>query len=175
MQHKTERPLSKRVVILAVLAALLLVCAGFFCAAMLFAPQPENGAEQNTGVVLDKNAVAFTNDALEASEAHEQLSIRFPVYPEITIEKDKSYIPIVLANPAGNPCYFTFHVSVKESGDVLYTSGLVEPGMAIERIELEKTLEPGDYTLVIDIGTSALEDQTQMNGGSVETALHVTE
>lgn len=83
MQHKTERPLSKRVVILAVLAALLLVCAGFFCAAMLFAPQTENGAEQNTGVVLDKNAVAFTNDALEASEAHEQLSIRFPDTPEI--------------------------------------------------------------------------------------------
>ncbi|MGN0479896.1 MAG: hypothetical protein ACI4GO_10735 [Hominenteromicrobium sp.] len=175
MQRKTDNPVQKRILFLTVWVVLLLVLACMLCALLFSAPGGQTETVRNTGVVLDKDAVAFTGDTASSSENQEQLSIRFPVYPEITITADKTYIPIVLANPEGNPCYFAFCVSVRESGEPLYQSDMVAPGMAIEGFSLKQTLEPGTYTLVIDVATSSLEDQAEMNGGSVETVLHVTD
>ena len=141
---------------------------------MWFRTENNEPEEMSAGVILDKNAVAYTNQELkEASENAVPGSIRFPGYPDVTVKSSTMEIPIVLANPEGNPCYFQFSVVVEETGEKLLQSDWVEPGKAIEGIALSEPLEAGDYQLVLQISTSALESGTTMNGGNVKTGLHV--
>lgn len=123
------------------------------------------------GISLDKNAEEYSD---ETKDQEEQDSIRFPGYPEITVEENQDRIPIVLTNPEVNPCYFQFSVSL-DDGKPVYESDWVKPGDAIRGFQLEKPLEPGDYKMKIAIATKALDTGNSMNGGSVETILHITE
>lgn len=61
------------------------------------------------------------------------------------------------------------------TGKPVYESDWVKPGDAIRGFQLEKPLEPGDYKMKIAIATKALDTGNSMNGGSVETILHITE
>lgn len=54
--------------------------------------------------------------------------IRIPGYPSITVPADTTDIEMNLENPAGNPCYFTFELVLKDTNETLYTSKMVEPG-----------------------------------------------
>ena len=78
-----------------------------------------------------------------------------------------------LENPAGNPCYFTFELVLKDTNETLYTSKMVEPGKAITNVTLSHGLEKGEYQAVIKISTASLEDGSAMNGANVETTLIV--
>lgn len=78
-----------------------------------------------------------------------------------------------LENPAGNPCYFTFELVLKDTNETLYTSKMVEPGKAITNVTLSHGLENGEYPAVIKISTASLEDGSAMNGANVETTLIV--
>lgn len=148
---------------------LFLLCAGVGIG--LFFSNKQNVPEGGGGIKLDKNAEEYVGDD---STAGKQKSIRFPGYPEITIESGSGRIPVVLINPKVNPCYFQFRVSL-DGGSPIYESDWVKPGDAIRGFDLEDALEPGDYEMSIAIATKSLETEEDMNGGNVRTTLHVTE
>ena len=151
---------------------ILVLLAGILLGAGIIHMAVTNNAESgNSGVQLDKNAVSFSGNA-DAVE-NEQVSIRFPGYPEISVRSEEMEIPIVLTNPEGNLCYFQFRVTIEETGQELLNSGWVEPGSAIRGIGLDEALGSGDYQLLIQIATGSLNDRSAMNGGTVRTGLHV--
>ena len=155
-----------------ILIAAVLLCLGVGIGFFVFGSNSSHEEENNRqGIQLDKDSVDIEG---ETAAAPQQISIKFPGYPDITIKKDSSAIPIVLTNPEGNPCYFQFSVSL-DGGEAIYNSQWVEPGKAIQGFSLDTALEPGDYEMKISISTRSLEDQSPMNGGSVKTMLHVTE
>jgi len=80
---------------------------------------------------------------------------------------------MALLNPEGNPCYFTFELVLKDSGESLYQSKMVPPGQAITEITLARALPAGEYNATIKITTTSLEDGSAMNGANVETVLNV--
>ena len=140
------------------------------CVALLAGIYYRSGnADNANGVTIDKSAENYDPD--ETEETSQMIS--FPGNEDITIGTSDTSIPIVLANPDGNPCTFQFDLSLEESDALSYTSGLVEPGKAIKGVTLDEPLPVGDYTLDINISTSSLTDQSPMNGGTVKTALHV--
>lgn len=83
-------------------------------------------------------------------------------------------ISVFLSNPKGNPCYFSFDITLKDSGEVIYTSNMVQPGDAIRKINLSKPLEVGKYTAVVHIRTNELETGNEMNSSSFEVELTVS-
>lgn len=121
------------------------------------------------GMSIQKDVI----DMNEGETAEEPEEIQFPGYPDITISAEADHIPIILTNPKGNPCYFKFQIKVKETGQDILESELIEPGKAIDGIDLEKTPEIGKYTLMIQISTYSLEDQSMMNGATVQAVLNV--
>lgn len=145
---------------------LLVLCAGVGIG--LTMSRKENTTDGGQGVMLDKSAEGYTADDSDK----EQSSIRFPGYPEITIESGSSRLPIVLTNPETNPCYFQFSVSL-DGGTPIYESDWVKPGNAIRGFDLETSLEPGDYEMSIVIATRSLDTEENMNGGNIRTTLHV--
>ena len=101
------------------------------------------------------------------------MGIKIPGYPSITIPANQQEVTVALLNPEGNPCYFTFVLLLKDTGEVLYTSKLVPPGQVISSITLSRALSAGEYNAVIRISTASLEDGSAMNGANVETVLIV--
>lgn len=100
--------------------------------------------------------------------------IVIPGYGEILLDADTRDVMLILPNPSGNPCYFRFSILLAESGEVLYTSGLVPPGKAIENLRLKRALSEGNYPAVIQIETFSLDEtHTPMNGANVETVLNL--
>lgn len=130
---------------------------------------PDSAFEPN----LDSNASETASDDSNSEETDKPEGIRVPGYPSITISADTTNIEMNLENPAGNPCYFTFELVLKDTGETLYTSKMVEPGKAITNVTLSHGLEAGEYPAVIKISTASLEDGTAMNGANVETTLIV--
>lgn len=148
---------------------MLILCIGVGIGIIL--SRKEGGIDESQGVTLDKSAEGYED---ESDVPEEQESIRFPGYPEITIEAGRGDIPIVLTNPETNPCYFQFSVRL-DGGDPIYESEWVKPGDAIRGFDLTTAIEPGDYEMSIVITTKSLDTEENMNGGNVKTILHVTE
>lgn len=99
--------------------------------------------------------------------------IAIPGYPSIGLPADTKDVQVALLNPEGNPCYFTFELVLKDTGESLYTSKQVPPGKAVTDVTLSRALEPGEYEATIRITTASLKDQSPMNGANVETTLIV--
>lgn len=129
--------------------------------------------KQNDAWRIDPNAKDYDfsfSDGSNASADH----IAIPGYSEIVLPSDTKNVQLILLNPKGNPCDFRFTLILKDSGEVLYTSGLVPPGQAITELKLKRALDTGSYPLIIQIETFSLgDDHTPMNGANVETTLSV--
>ncbi len=99
--------------------------------------------------------------------------ITLPGYPSLLLPAGERKVGIILPNPSNNPCYFRYRLTLQETGEVLYQSGLIPPGMAVKEIKLSRALPKGEYTLNISIETFSLADRTPMNGGMQDVPLSV--
>ena len=127
---------------------------------------------QTTQADVDPNAQDYDGSKPEDKGGAAE-GIAIPGYPSIGLPAGTKDVQVALLNPEGNPCYFTFEIVLKDTGESLYTSKLVPPGKAVTDITLARELEVGDYDATIKITTSSLTDQTAMNGANVETVLIV--
>lgn len=122
---------------------------------------------------LDPNASEWVGERLPDKSTGESVGIKIPGYPSISLPADRQEVVMALLNPEGNPCYFTFELVLRDTGEVLYTSGLVPPGQAIYDVTLSRALPAGEYNATIRISTTSLEDGSAMNGANMETVLIV--
>lgn len=121
------------------------------------------------GTDLDPNAKNYEPD-FEYSENTDPDHIAIPGYEEIRMEAGTDTAYVALWNPPANPCYFKFQIC--QGDEVLYESGLIEPGKAVTEIQFDRTFQEGTYDIVINISTFSLDDpEKPMNGGSVECKL----
>ncbi len=96
-----------------------------------------------------------------------------PGYTEITLPAERRDVQIILPNPKGNPCFFRYTLVLKDTGEVLYQTGLIEPGKAVTEIRLSRPLETGDYVLELQIEATSIIDQSAMNGINIGVVLKV--
>ena len=124
------------------------------------------------GPDLDRAAVAYEMPNGMVNTDPEQLMR--PYYDEVTVTADDRAGHAVLSNPEGNQSYFRYILTMTDTGEELYRSGLIEPGMAVTKWEINQDLEPGDYDAELAIDTFALADHEQStNGGNLAITLHV--
>ena len=140
-----------------------------------FGDVPEGPSSSQTGDLdIDENAGDWNGEKLpDQTDNAPAAGIKIPGYPSITLPKDQRTVNVALLNPEGNPCYFTFELVLKDTGETLYKSKLVPPGQAITEITMSKALSAGEYNATIKITTTSLEDGSAMNGANVETVLIV--
>ena len=97
---------------------------------------------------------------------------KIPGYGTVRLPSGTTDVKMVLLNPGGNECYFTFELVV--DGETYYTSNLVEPSKCIEDLTLLSPLPKGEYTAILKINTYSLDENlTPMNGANVEFELIV--
>ena len=121
---------------------------------------------------LDEAAVAYHIEGLVNNDPSQ---IMLPGLGNMQLTAGQTHVEKVLLNPEGNPCYFRFQLVLKDTGETLYESGLVEPGKAIVNFDINRPLEAGTYQAEMHINTSSLEDvETPLNNGVVAVTLEVT-
>lgn len=121
-------------------------------------------------IELDPNAGEYTGEKPK-DQGGEDVGIKIPGYPSITITKDTQDVQMALLNPEGNPCYFKFDIVLKDADETIFESKYVQPGDCIYDVHLNKPLAEGEYSATIKISTIALDGETPLNGANVETVL----
>lgn len=105
------------------------------------------------------------------SDVTESDSISIPGYDTFTFDAGKKTQQITLYNPEENTCYFKLSL-ILEDGTTIWTSDLLEPGMAFTSIELDKALDKGTYSNVtVKYDCYSLKDQTQLNGAAIKVTI----
>ena len=120
---------------------------------------------------LREAAIAYHVEGLK-NENPEQ--ILMPGITGITMRAGNTHIEQVLYNPEGNPCYFKYRIIMQDTEEVLYESGLIEPGMAVMEFDLNRPLDPGVYNVTVLAETTSVEDgKSKMNQGAANTTITV--
>ena len=71
-------------------------------------------------------------------------------------------------------CYYmTFGLYLDENDELLYQSGLVEPGKYLQQMELSRALEPGAYAAYVVCQPYKSDQKTKTNQGVVRITLNV--
>lgn len=120
---------------------------------------------------LDEAAVSYRIEGVENKDPE---SISLPGISIITAKAGESKIEYPLQNPTGNECYMKYTIIDINTNEVLYVSGLIEPGMAVTKFDLIKSFSKGEYSILIKVNTFDINDYTkELNGGEMEAILKV--
>ena len=147
---------------------LLLLIAMLFCLLTMFYPNEPTVDDEPWNPVIEQ----FTGFD-ETTEESERNQITICGFTEWNVKAGETgNLPISLKNPDGNPCYFTFIITL-EDGTVLYQSDHVPPGNEIKRITINEPLEKGTYTAFVSILTNELETGVKMNSADTKITINV--
>lgn len=95
-------------------------------------------------------------DALNAVVEEGQVLLGISAEPVFEYNGQRGRIGI--ENDAANQYSFQVTITEDATGDVLYESGLIDPGYYIEFVELSKTMPAGDYPATALFTTYSLEE-----------------
>lgn len=98
-----------------------------------------------------------------------------PVIDDFTVSKSKPYV--TLYNPETNQgySYLKYKFTNIDTGEVIYESGLVEPGKKFS-VPFGEFLEVGEYNVKVEIFNFSYRDYTkQKNGGQSEITITITD
>ena len=159
-RHGKAAKIAVYAVVLAAVLALGFVIGGAFSHA------PGTGKTRIAGDVT-----RYAEDQ-DYSAIEESASIAIPGYETLSFMAGQKTQEVTLYNPAENTCYFRMSL-VLEDGMTLWTSDLLEPGMAFTRLDLKKSLKAGVYPATIHYDCYSLKDQTPLNGAEINVTLEV--
>lgn len=113
----------------------------------------------------------YSNEKNNDEAIHKDITICG--FTDWTVQSGKTdNLPILLQNPEGNPCYFTFQITLQD-GTQLYQSAHVPPGCEIRKVTLSKPLEKGTYTAYVSILTNEINTGTPMNSAKTKITINV--
>lgn len=157
--------MKKNIWITVVAIVLAAVSIGMFCSC-----QRQNNTSSG-GMIFDPTAEPY--DPSVDLAADQTSGIAIPGYSNIYFPADERIVQITLYNPKKNECLFRFELFLDDESDPIATTELVEPGKAVQNVELARPLEIGEYALRIKVQPYAMEDYTPLNNALVYTNLYV--
>ncbi len=159
---KNKKIISIVIVVLLVFAALLagLAIGGFF----------KKDEANKTPIAGQVRKYAEDQDYSDIEEAD---SISIPGYETLQFREGQTYQEVTLHNPENNTCYFKLSLILAD-GTVLWTSELLEPGMAFTGIELFEPIGAGTYEEVtLKYDCYSLKNMKQLNGAEIKVTVLV--
>jgi flagellar basal body-associated protein FliL len=166
---------SKKRYILYIILAVLLIVGGVYAGTRLVKPAEQVGG--GVGLYVDPNAKGYV---AQTDNAESTQGVAIPGWGSMTIPAGSKNITVDFYNPEDNAglYYLTFQLCLPDSSEdgyeVLYTSGLVKPGLHIQNIQLSRALSAGTYNAVIRVQPYRMdEDKTPTNNADMNTTLIV--
>ena len=159
----------KKKQILIAAAIVLLLCVGVSVFVLLL--KNHSAAPVQDGFTLDANAHDYTPSVELPSSEKEGIAI--PGYSTVYFPEGETTVPLTLYNPEKNACLFRFELYLEDQEEMIASTGLIEPGKAVQEITLARALPAGNYTLNIKVDTYTADTQMPLNNALVKAALCV--
>lgn len=126
---------------------------------------------------IDPNAGEYVEPKKEETVSK---GISIPGWDALNIPKNEKEVTVDFYNPEENTgmYYLTFELRIPDESEqgyeVLYKSGLVDPGLHIQNITLSRELSSGDYDAIIHVQPYCMDEQkTATNNADMQTQLIV--
>ena len=126
---------------------------------------------------IDPNAGVYVAPTPEVVDA---TGIAIPGWGKLTIPAGQTEnIVVDLYNPEENAekYYLTFEIRIPADNElgyeVLYTSGLIEAGLHVQSITLNRALEAGEYDAIIHVQPYRYDTKAKTNNADLKTRLIV--
>lgn len=157
LKHKKEKKSRKSVVI--IILVLLLLAAGVL-GWFLY----QNMSQED---VMEPNAVigtmpGKTREQIEA-ELNQKVSekeVAFSINASPVFETGDAAGNILFENPQSNGKRTRVEITLDDTGELIYKSGLLDPGSYVPEAKLLTDLEPGNYTCTATIYAYRIDDDS---------------
>lgn len=136
---------------------------------MMRMPDREDGPGK--GVVFEPNSTQ-----VQGYVGTNLPEIAIPGWSAIKLPSGVTEADVSLHNPEANQGYYdlSFTVKLADSGEVVFSTGPIEPGYKCTHVTLTRELEPGKYEAVIFVQPYLRdENQTPTNNAELEILLIV--
>ncbi|HJJ31233.1 MAG TPA: hypothetical protein O0X97_03180 [Methanocorpusculum sp.] len=153
-------------ILIIVLLAAILIGGGIFAVYFLTSgnQQPVTG-----GVGYDPTATDIETEDVKPGVA-------IPGWSKMTIPANTKEISVDFFNPESNSGYYsmTFELALEDTGEVLFTSGLILPGKRLTTVTLNRALPAGEYNALLTVQPYTLDTQDPTNNLQSKMKLVVT-
>jgi hypothetical protein len=168
-----EKQQEKKKKWLLILLLLLLIFGGI--GAYFFTRQEEKPVSIVSGEFLPegKDAEKISDSELKkmAQEKVDRSKFNMIIVPEATFETSDKAGELTIQNPAHNAYPVNVEISRNDTGEVIYTSGAIQPGYEVKEAKLEKKLSKGDYPATAKF--SLYDDKTKEKKGEVAAKITI--
>lgn len=104
----------------------------------------------------------------------EEGMVNIGIQAEPVFEKNGERGRLGIENIEANRYSFQVTLTLEETGEVLYESGILDPGYYIEYVKLNRSLQAGDYRAAALFTTYSLdESEDEISQAKVRLVLHV--
>lgn len=157
------------IVLLAIIAALAIAL--FSKNDSQDSPTPTVTPTPTAQLAIDPNAGALVTP----TPAPVEPGVAIPGWGSMTIPAGVTEVQTSMQNPEANEgwYYLTFELRLKETDEVLFTTGLIPPGQYCNKVTLTRPLEPGEYAAIVHVQPYRISDQSPTNNADMETVLIV--
>lgn len=156
--EKKEKKNSKAVVLLVLIVLILLglICGTLYYFLVYNTKDPLARESDALGGLLAGKTPTEMQDILNEKVAEGQVLVGIAAEPVFEFNGKKGRIAI--ENDVRNNYSFQVTLVLDATGEVLYESGLIDPGYYVEFIELDRRLESGDYPVTATFVTYSLTE-----------------
>ena len=121
---------------------------------------------------VDQNAGAL----ITPTPVPQEPGIVIPGWGELKIPAGVTEVQTAFRNPEANAdwYYLSLELRLKDSGETIFTTGLIPPGQYCNKVTLTRPLKKGEYAAIMHVQPYKMdESQTPTNDADVETVLIV--
>lgn len=143
-------------IVIIVLLVAILVGGGIF--AIYFVTGGFQQKEVTGGVGYDPSATDIEN-------VQSLPGVAIPGWSKMTIPANTAEIAVDFFNPESNTGYYsmTFELALENTGEKLFTSGLILPGKRLKNVTFSRPLPAGEYDAVLTVQPYTIADMEPTN------------
>lgn len=158
----------KLIVFVLTILALLALALGFWWYSQNRHPTVSSGLPKvGTEKMTDAQLKQYADKKVDGS------NVTLQVYPKVNVENDGRTAYLWVQNVPVNTTGQTVTLKNKTTGDVLYTSDLLEPGYQTSQVSLDKKLSKGTHSGLVTLTFYDLKEQKQVGQTDVEVTITV--
>lgn len=167
-----ERKQKKKIKLLLLLILLLLVIAALLTILLLRKPDPAKSTTRD-GNASPGQYEGKTDEEIqkELNRVVEEGMFNISINPELNLENGASEADLRIENVPSNSYLMKVQISLDDTGEIVYTSGIIEPNYHIQSAPLDIPLKKGIYTATAVF--TALDPETESASGTAAAKITI--
>ncbi|MGM0167616.1 hypothetical protein IGI39_002600 [Enterococcus sp. AZ135] len=119
----------------------------------------------------DANKISDAELKKMAQQKVDRSKFNMVIAPDATFESSDQAGELIIQNPTNNAYPVNVEITREDNGELIYTSGAIQPGYEVKEAKLEKKLSKGDYPATAKF--SLYDDKTNEKKGEVAAKITI--